>query len=246
MADFNRACLSSVQASIGTYGFAIYYRRCPACEFLFTDAFDQWSPEDFRTYIYNSDYARLDPEYAKQRPAGNAEFMAQLFGAHKDTLRLLDFGGGNGHFAELLRGAGFARCDTYDPFTPGFDTPPNGTYSLITCFETMEHTPDPGGCVGAILERLAEDGVVVFSTLLQPDDFAKHGMAWWYIGPRNGHISLHSKKSLEVLWDRHGCVVESVNEGVHMASRRGASERLRPGGAADGGGERGASPPDGS
>jgi hypothetical protein len=74
---------------------------------------------------------------------------------------------------------------------------------------------------------------VVFSTLLQPDDMAKIGMTWWYIGPRNGHISLHSKKSLQLLWERFGCVVESVNEDVHMASRRAASERLQLGGATD-------------
>jgi 2-polyprenyl-6-hydroxyphenyl methylase/3-demethylubiquinone-9 3-methyltransferase len=230
MADFNRPCLDSVRASMATYGFAIYYRRCRSCEFLFTDAFDQWSPEEFRTRIYNSEYARLDPDYAQKRPAGNAAFMAKLFDARKGTLRVLDYGGGNGYFAECLRRLGFARCDTYDPFTPGFDTPPAGTYNLITCFETMEHTPDPAACVQAITDRLADAGVVVFSTLLQPADFAKVGMTWWYIGPRNGHISLHSKKSLALLWERHGCVVESVNDNIHMASRRSASARLQLGG----------------
>jgi 2-polyprenyl-6-hydroxyphenyl methylase/3-demethylubiquinone-9 3-methyltransferase len=231
MADFNRGCLDSEQseAKLETYGFAIYYRRCQACEFLFTDAFDAWSEEEFRTHIYNAEYAQLDPSYQRSRPAGNAGFIAQLFGAHKDTLRVLDFGGGNGVLAECLRGAGFRICDTYDPFTPGFDTLPDRTYNLITCFETMEHTPDPGACVRAIMEKLTEDGVVVFSTLLQPADFAKIGMSWWYIGPRNGHISLHSKKSLALLWERHGCAVESVTENVHMASRRDAKDRLRLG-----------------
>jgi len=233
MADFNRGCLEAAQASMGTYGFAIYYRRCPACEFLFTDAFDQWSQDDFHAHIYNSEYERVDPDYVQKRPANTAGFIAKLFEAHKSTLRVLDYGGGNGHFADCLRGLGFANCDTYDPFTPGFDTPPAGTYTLVTCFETMEHTPDPGACVQAIMDRLAEAGVVVFSTLLQPDDMDKIGMRWWYIGPRNGHISLHSKKSLKLLWERYGCVVESVDEDVHMASRSAVSERLQLGGMAD-------------
>jgi len=73
----------------------------------------------------------------------------------------------------------------------------------------------------------------LFSTLLQPDDMDKIGMRWWYIGPRNGHISLHSKKSLKLLWERYGCVVESVDEDVHMASRSAVSERLQLGGTAD-------------
>jgi 2-polyprenyl-6-hydroxyphenyl methylase/3-demethylubiquinone-9 3-methyltransferase len=234
MADFNRACLGHTGVRMPFYGFAVYYRRCPSCEFLFTDAFDQWSHDDFRTHMYNSEYARLDPQYADNRPAGNAGFIAKLLGAHKGTIRALDFGGGNGRFAECLRGVGFATCDTYDPFTPGFDTPPDGTYNLITCFETIEHTPDPGACVQAITERLAEDGVVVFSTLLQPANFDQIGMKWWYIGPRNGHISIHSQKSLARLWERYGCVVESVDEDMHMAARRGASERISLGGAVAG------------
>ena len=49
------------------------------------------SPADFRTHIYNSEYARLDPAYAQKRPASNADFVAMLFGAHKDTLRVRDF-----------------------------------------------------------------------------------------------------------------------------------------------------------
>jgi len=145
---------------------------------------------------------------------------------------MADFNRGCLEAAQASMG-GFANCDTYDPFTPGFDTPPAGTYTLVTCFETMEHTPDPGACVQAIMDRLAEAGVVVFSTLLQPDDMDKIGMRWWYIGRRNGHISLHSKKSLKLLWERYGCVVESVDEDVHMASRSAVSERLQLGGTAD-------------
>lgn len=229
MADFNRACLESARSGMGTYGFAIYYRRCPSCEFLFTDAFDQWSHDDFRTHIYNAEYARVDPDYAQKRPAANAALIARLFGAQKSALRVLDYGGGNGHFAQCLRGFGFAACDAYDPFTPGFDTPPEGAYNLVTCFETMEHTPDPGACVQAMADRLAEDGVVMFSTLVQPADIARVGMTWWYIGPRNGHISLFSRKSLALLWQRYGCTVRSVNDNVHIASRRGAREWVRVG-----------------
>jgi hypothetical protein len=232
--DFNKACLESIGIRMPTYGFAIYYRRCPACEFLFTDAFDGWSPAEFRIHIYNSEYARLDPEYAEQRPAGNASLIANLFGAHKDTLRILDFAGGNGHFGECLRVSGFANCDTYDPFTPGHDTLPDGTYGLITCFEAFEHAPDQDRLVQSIMERLAEDGVVVFSTMVQPDDFDKIGMRWWYVAPRNGHISLHSRKSLSLLWERHGCTVSSVSDHLHMACRSIASERIRLGARAAG------------
>ncbi len=229
--DFNKSCMDHRGMRLPLYGHAIFYRRCPACGFLFTDAFDDWTPADFATHIYNAGYAQVDPEYEQLRPIGNAAFVAELFEAHKGRLNVLDYGGGNGTFAKALRAHGFKRCDTYDPFTPGYDTMPDETYNLITCFETFEHTPDPVGCVRAIIDRLADDGVVLFSTLVLPPRFEESGgLAWWYVGPRNGHISLHSAESLALLWEGQGCSFSSVNENMHMACRAAASERLRLGG----------------
>jgi 2-polyprenyl-6-hydroxyphenyl methylase/3-demethylubiquinone-9 3-methyltransferase len=145
----------------------------------------------------------------------------------KARLSVLDYGGGNGAFAQRLRAHGFNRCDTYDPFTPGFDMLPSGTYDLVTCFETFEHTPDPVGCVRAILNRLTAEGVVLFSTLVLPEPFP--GLGWWYVAPRNGHISIHTTKSLALLWQGHSCSVSSVDEDVHIACRAEAVDRLRLG-----------------
>jgi SAM-dependent methyltransferase len=227
--DFNKSCEDHNGMCLPLHGHAIYYRRCPGCGFLFTDAFDDWTPADFATHIYNAGYAKVDPHYREIRPVGNAAFVAQLFAAHKQRLSVLDYGAGNGAFAESLRAHGFKRCDTFDPFTPGFDTPPEGTYNLVTCFETLEHTPDPVGCVRAILERLADDGVVLFSTLVLPPFEACGGLAWWYVAPRNGHISIHSDESLALLWERQGCSFSSVNKDIHMACRAAASGQLRLG-----------------
>lgn len=227
--DFNKSCAESQGTRLPAYGHAIYYRRCAACGFLFTDAFDDWTSADFATHIYNADYVQVDPHYREIRPAGNAAFVARLFEAHKSRMSVLDYGGGNGTFAECLRAHGFKRCDAYDPFTPAYDTLPEGTYNLVTCFETFEHTPDPVGCVRAIIDRLAEDGVVLFSTLVQPEQFEAGGLRWWYVAPRNGHISLHSTKSLALLWEQQGYSFSSVNNNIHMACRAEASARLRLG-----------------
>ena len=228
--DFNKSCVDHVQARPPLYGHAIYYRRCPACGFLFTNAFDDWAPADFATHIYNAGYARVDPDYRERRPLSQAEFVTKLFAAHRQRLSVLDYGGGNGTFARMLRAYGFNRCDIYDPFTPGFDALPEGTYNLVTCFETLEHTPDPVGCVRTILDRLSDDGVVLFSTLVLPADFAAcGGLGWWYVGPRNGHISIHTEQSLALLWEREGCSFSSVDKDIHLACRAVASERLRLG-----------------
>jgi hypothetical protein len=61
---------------------------------------------------------------------------------------------------------------------------------------------------------------VLFSTLVQPPAFESTGMTWWYIGPRNGHVSLFSERALAVAWQRHGFSVSSFDPDLHLAQRR--------------------------
>jgi 2-polyprenyl-3-methyl-5-hydroxy-6-metoxy-1,4-benzoquinol methylase len=100
---------------------------------------------------------------------------------------------------------------------PEFATPPEGKFDLVTCFETLEHLPDPMAGVADILRYAGEPGAVFYSTLTQPDDLERQGMSWWYVGPRNGHISLFSKQALATTWSRHGYRNASLNPGMHLA-----------------------------
>ena len=95
-------------------GVPIYYRRCVACDFLFTDAFDRWSDEQFKTYIYNENYLEIDPDYMGPRPHANADALLRMWGKHKAEMGILDFGGGNDLFCTRLRANGFAVAVTYD------------------------------------------------------------------------------------------------------------------------------------
>jgi 2-polyprenyl-6-hydroxyphenyl methylase/3-demethylubiquinone-9 3-methyltransferase len=132
---------------------------------------------------------------------------------------VLDFGGGNDVLCAELRTAGFPVAATFDPFVAEFATPPDGKFNLITCFETLEHMPDPLGGIGAIVAHLADPGLILFSTLLQPADFEKLGMNWWYVGPRNGHVSMFSRDALARAWRSHGCNTGSFNDNLHVAFR---------------------------
>lgn len=217
--DFNKHCMEQPGTKLPPYGFAVYYRRCKACGFVFTNAFDAWEPADFTRHIYNEDYIKIDPGFDTFRPESNAQLVAALLASRKDTVSILDFGGGNGHLAGHLRAAGFSLCDTYDPFSVDFATPPRRQYDVITCFEVLEHTPDPIGTTTAISRLLNTDGVVIFTTMVQPEDFEKQGLSWWYIGPRNGHISIHSTTSLELLWKTVGFSVASPTDTLHIATR---------------------------
>ena len=218
--DFNRCCQIPGAVKLPVTGVPVYYRCCDACGFLFTDAFDDWSAADFKAHIYNDGYLAVDPGYIDARPRHNANFIQSLFDAHKKSVRVLDYGGGNDVLCTELRKAEFAAAVTYDPFVPEFAQPPDGKFDLITCFETLEHMPDPVVGAGAIAERLADPGLVLFSTLLQPQDFDQLGMNWWYVGPRNGHVSLFSREALNKAWHYHGYQIGSFNSNMHVAYRR--------------------------
>ena len=217
--DMHRPCLIQGVSHPPLSGFPIYYRRCGKCGFLFTDAFDDWSEDEFRTHIYNDGYLAVDPDYVTVRPTGNAGLVSSLWAAHKDSIRVLDFGGGNDVFCSALRASGFREAVTYDPMVPEHARAPDGRFDLVTCFETLEHLPDPVAGIAEIIECIAEPGAVFYSTLTQPADFDRMGLSWWYVGPRNGHISIFTRQSLALAWARHGFRNVSLNDGTHLAFR---------------------------
>jgi SAM-dependent methyltransferase len=216
--DFHKTCLEAQGKSLSLSGKPVYYRRCSGCGFLFTDEFDDWSTEAFLEHIYNHDYAIVDPDYAAARPTSNATVIAKTFQSSRDTLSILDYGGGNGVLARLLSEQGF-NATTYDPFTT-FSTPPQGRFDLITCFEVLEHSPFPDRTVSDMSRFLADDGLILFSTLTQPSNFDDLGLRWWYVGPRNGHVSLYSRRALTILFQKNGLGLVSLSDLVHMAFRK--------------------------
>lgn len=216
--DFHR-CVAAHGAELPLCGVPIYYRRCGSCGFLFTDAFDRWSEDQFKAHIYNDGYYAIDPDYASVRPRANADRVIKLWGRHRTELRVLDFGGGNGVFCDALRANGFPAVVAYDPMSPDHARRPEGKFELVTCFETLEHLTDPVAGIGDIVQYLAEPGLVLFSTIVQPEDFDRLGLSWWYVGPRNGHVSLFSRQALALAWRRHGLEFGSSNGGLHFAFR---------------------------
>jgi SAM-dependent methyltransferase len=215
--DFNKSCHEQQGVRLPLTGVPVYYRRCAACGFLFTDALDDWGIEDFRAHIYNDDYHAIDPDYLSDRPRSNAAVVANYWGELKTNIRVLDFGGGNDAFCAALRAKGFTATATYDPMVPAYAHRPDGKFELVTSFETFEHLPDPAAGIASILESVAEPGLIFYSTLLPPDDTC--GVAWWYVAPRNGHVSIFSRKALAAAWGRYGYKTVSVSNAAHFAFR---------------------------
>jgi SAM-dependent methyltransferase len=194
--DFFKFCETGDYYHFGLSGIPVYYNRCETCGFISTQAFDHWSPQDFARFIYNEEYIRVDGDYVEARPKQMSKIVSDLFGSFKDR-PLLDYGAGNGLTARLLEDAGFSDVAGYDPFS--LPEKPSRKSKLITCFEVMEHSPDPRRSMLEISNFLTNDGVVLLSTAVQPQDIQEIGGAWWYIAPRNGHVSMFSRRSLQNL-----------------------------------------------
>ncbi len=164
--DFNKSCLEQRGERLPLTGFAVYYHRCSQCGFIFTASFDEWTPDAFRQLIYNDQYIVVDPDFVEARPTGNAHYVAEVLEEFRSSVRLLDYGGGTGLFAQRMREKGFSAT-TYDPFSE-FTAVPNETFNFITCFEVMEHVPVPDTIVATMASMLEQKGMILFSTLLQP------------------------------------------------------------------------------
>jgi 2-polyprenyl-3-methyl-5-hydroxy-6-metoxy-1,4-benzoquinol methylase len=220
--DFNKVCDKDFY-SFGLAGIPVIYYRCQRCGFIFTDFFDTWSGKDFVQFIYNNDYLLVDGEYERQRPeraaAELSEALSGLEGAH-----ILDYGSGAGHFAEAMRARGFSSVTNYDPFSA--PERPRGKFQIITCLETIEHSVDPLATMEDMRGLLAEDGAIILGQSVQPADINKIRANWWYIAPRNGHVSFFAENTFVEIADRLGLVLY-FGSGIYGFSRPTVSAALQ-------------------
>ena len=199
--DFLKFCDANDYYRFGISGIPVAYRRCLSCGFIFTEDFDDWTKNEFAALIYNQDYTKVDGDYAEVRPRQNAEIFAGRF-AGCEPARILDYGSGTGVFVEGMQARGFAHVEAYDPYSN--PVRPTGVFDIITCFEVIEHSPDPVGTLGDMKSLLREDGCIVLSQTTQPPDILAIRGSWWYLAPRNGHVSTFSEEALVALGRRHG------------------------------------------
>jgi hypothetical protein len=219
LVDFNKSCEEARGLCLTNSNVLIYYLRCTQCGFVFTNAFDNWDEREFKTYIYNEDYLKIDPDYGGARAKLDAARLKKLL-PNVQGVRALDYGGGEGHLARLMAQESYKEVDTYDPFVKTHAEPPSGKYDLLTCFETLEHLPQPETAVKKIASYLNEVGLVVFSTLVIGDQARQEGINWWYIGPRNGHVSIFSRNALGLIWEKYGFSLASFGDNFHIAWRK--------------------------
>lgn len=99
-----------------------------------------------------------------------------------------------------MREYGFPNCVSFDPIYGGADPPPKGPFDVLACFEVIEHVKEQKKFAETIKRLLSSRGFIVLSTQVQPSHLRKGEDPWWYIEPRNGHISIHTHESLKLLF----------------------------------------------
>lgn len=216
--DFNKYCGQHEAFLSDISGVEVPYYRCELCEFTFTDFCDEWTTEDFRTFIYNDDYEVVDPEYKTIRPAYTADNVAKILEGCEE-IRIIDYGSGSGQFAQEMRCRGFSTVHSYDPFSS--PEMPSGRFSVACLFEVIEHMPDPMKTLQDIVSEILESsGVIILTQSIQPVDFKETRGRWWYIGPRNGHISTYSEKTFERICRSLDLVYFNLQPGYYAFLRR--------------------------
>ncbi len=195
------------------------YYRCRQCGLMYTPYFDHWNDSDFQQRVYNHQYLLADPPFAGERPARLAGYLAGLLGDEYKDLRLLDFGGGSGQLEAFLKDHGIHNCTTYDPHHHENSIRPNLEFDLVTAFEVVEHVSDQYSLFRDLCSLVNDNGVLLMSTLLQPENIDSLGVDWWYVCPRNAHMTFHTRESLCLVLQEYGFTLYSLSDELHIAYR---------------------------
>ncbi len=213
--DFSKSCEEQRGVFLEMAGVPVYYHRCPTCGLIFTSVFDHWSLAQFAEQIYNDQYATVDPDYLERRPASNADLVASFI-RRASGPRVLDYGGGNGLLAGLLRARGIAASSWDAMIDTGRPEP--AAFDVVTSFEVFEHTTNPVATCAQALSCLRPQGVLLFTTLTV-DTLPPRSAQFWYIAPRNGHVTIHTRASLARLFARFGYNLHHFSDVLHVALR---------------------------
>ncbi len=125
--------------------------------------------------------------------------------------------------AEHARGRGFtvAHCSaeelTSDPVIAS-----GAPYDAVFSWHVFEHLYDPGRAVENLASLLAPDGVVFVCV---PHVDAEH---LFFISHYLPHVHSYSERSMSALFERHGFVIEYVDDSLRLVARKSSTRKPAP------------------
>jgi len=214
--DLNKSCGVEGSKVLDLVGIPVYYALCTKCGFCYAPELSSWTLDEFEERIYNDEYILVDPHYIEARPRSNAAALIAMFGDRALSIKHLDYGGGGGLLSSILKKSNW-RSESYDPFVDrNVAVDQFGKFDLVTALEVFEHVPNVQELMSNLRLLLSPNGLVLFSTLISDGNFhPNQRISWWYASPRNGHISLFSRKSLAILASGSGFNFGSFSDSFH-------------------------------
>ena len=190
--------------------------QCNSCGFVQTED-PYWLDESYREPINREDTGIV----ARNLWLADIASLA-IFSIYEKNAVFLDYAGGTGLLVRLMRDRGydFYWHDKYatNLFARGFEGECDRTdYQLLTCFEAMEHFPDPQKEIDRMLSISRN---LLFTTELLSTPAPAAG-DWWYYGFEHGqHVSFYSLRTLKYIAARKGLNLFSNGVNTHLLTER--------------------------
>lgn len=199
--------------------YKVKYYQCSNCKFVQTEE-PYWLDE-----AYNSAISAVDVGIVKRNRELAESTHSLIVNFFKKTKSFLDYGAGYGLFVRLMRDKGF-NFYWYDKyaenlFSRNFKGNKNKKYDLITAFEVFEHLPNPIEEVEAMLKHGKS---IFFSTYLLPKSNPKPNQWWYYVTIAGQHVSIYTRKSLEILAKKHKLNFITDGKNLHLITPLKISE----------------------
>lgn len=195
--------------------YIISYFQCPQCKLMHTEE-PFWLEEAYQKpiNIYDTGVMSRNIRFSKI----TARMIYFLLNKNE---QFFDYAGGHGLFVRMMRDKGF---DFYwddkfcqNIFACGFEVEEQKKYELLTCFEVIEHVPEPLKTF-EMMAQISDN--ILFSTEVLPEPIPK-GKEWYYYGFLHGqHIQFYSIKTLKYIADYFKYNLYSNGGSLHFLSKK--------------------------